>query len=683
MILSLIVGVYVLLTRYDCEDLKPLISKATLDATGRELTIGGDINLDIGFRPTIVLTDIKFQNALWGSRPELVKIKRFEIQVALFSLITGKIKIKRCVVIEPNVLLETDESGRLNFESISSTGKIKLPAVTINNIRVVRGRLSFKDGKSGKAYKILLKSLTAKAEGFYDLLEISSDGGFKGESFQVRGTLGPVPDMLNSEKDCTIDLTFKAFDITAKLKGSLKDPLHQRGLDLGFTIQAFDFTKLSKVVGRQLPLNEELQITGRISDVKPKSYQITDCGISLGGNRIEGLIEIDLSNKRPYFSSNLSSDNLDLRPLLSQLRKGGVDGVELSTSETKAGKLFSSTPLQIDVLTKVDGTATIKIKKLLLPRLALNNVSSEIVTKNDTLIVRPINATIGGGSLNGHVNLEILRKDAVVNTQFKANGVDLESMLKDLGMRNVMVGDLDVDILLSGQGASVANIMENIDGHVSVILGDGQILNKYIELLGSDLRTSVYRLLNPFKEKEAQTDIRCMVGRFDIENGLAKSSVLLFDTEHMCVVGGGESDLRQERLNISLKPIPKEGLGTQATGKFSLNLGELAKPFKLGGTLSDPSLTLDTKQTVIAVGKAIGGIALFGPFGIVAALIGKNSDDQNPCLAAIEIAKGGVNASLSKELEKKKSSEKSVPQSIMGVGESIGNSFEKLFGKEN
>lgn len=67
LILSLIVGVYVLLTRYDCEDLKPLISKATLDATGRELTIGGDINLDIGFRPTIVLTDIKFQNALWGS----------------------------------------------------------------------------------------------------------------------------------------------------------------------------------------------------------------------------------------------------------------------------------------------------------------------------------------------------------------------------------------------------------------------------------------------------------------------------------------------------------------------------------------------------------------------------------------------------------------------------------------
>ncbi len=192
--------------------------------------------------------------------------------------------------------------------------------------------------------------------------------------------------------------------------------------------------------------------------------------------------------------------------------------------------------------------------------------------------------------------------------------------------------------MLNGQGASVANIMENLEGHISIIMGDGKILNQYIELLCTDLSTSVYRLFNPFKEKEAQTDIHCMVSRFDIENGLAKSSVLVFDTEHMCVVGGGEIDLRQERLNMSLKPIPKEGVGTHATGKFSLNLGELAKPFKLGGTLSKPSLVLDTKQAAITVGKAIGGIALFGPFGIAAALVGKSSDNQNSCLAAIEMA---------------------------------------------
>ncbi len=681
LVLFFVVGVYILLTRYDCNDLKPLISQATLDATGRKLTIDGDINLDIGFRPTIVLTDIKFQNAPWGSRPELLQIRRFEIHVALFPLITGKIKIKRCVVFEPNILLETDESGRLNIDNISSTEKTNLPALAINNVKVIRGKLSFKDGKSGGTHEIKLKSFTANAQGFNNPLEISSDGDINGESFQVRGTLGPIADMLNPEKACTIDLTFKALDTIAKLKGSLKDPLHQSGLDLGFTIQAQDLTKLSKVVGKQVPFDEKFQIAGRVSDVKAKSYKITDYEISLGNNKIYGSIEIDLSNKRTHFSSDLFSDTLDLRPLLSLLRKSAVNDVGSSNSELNPEKVFSSTPLPIDVLTKFDGTATIKIKQLLLPNLALNNISSEIVMKNDTLVVRPINATVGGGSLNGDLNIDILGKDAIVNTQFKASGVKLESMFNDLGMKNVMEGDFDVDILINGHGASVANIMGNLEGYISIIMGDGQILNQYIELLGTDLSASVYRLFNPYKEKEIQTDIRCMVGRFDIENGLATSSVLVFDTEHMCVVGGGEIDLRQERLNMFLKPVPKEGVGTQATGKFSLNLGELAKPFKLGGTLSDPSLVLDPKQTAIAVGKAIGGIALFGPFGIAATLVGKSTDDQNSCLAAIETAKLGVTTSPSEEPEEKKSIVRSVSQNIKGIGGSIGNSFKKLFGK--
>ncbi|MBW1753436.1 MAG: AsmA family protein, partial [Deltaproteobacteria bacterium] len=60
LIVVLIVTVCAILLSYDYNDLKPQIAKAVWNATGRELTIGGDIKLKLGLIPAIVLTDIKF-----------------------------------------------------------------------------------------------------------------------------------------------------------------------------------------------------------------------------------------------------------------------------------------------------------------------------------------------------------------------------------------------------------------------------------------------------------------------------------------------------------------------------------------------------------------------------------------------------------------------------------------------
>ncbi len=730
LVLSFITLVYVLLARYDCNYLKPLISKATMDATGIELTIDGGINLDMGFRPTIVLTDIGFQNASWGSRPDLLKIRRFEVQVALLPLITGRIIIKRCVVFEPNILLETDKSGNLNIDIASLASKIKLPAFAIYNMDIIKGQFSFNNGESGRVYKVSLNTFSAKAHGFHDPVEITAIGNIDREAFQFSATLGPIVYMINPEKKYPVDLTLEAFDTIARMKGTIKDPLHQRGLDLGFTLKARDVTKLAQLAGKRFPIRESLLISGYISNVEAKKYKVTGCELSLGSNKIRSSINLDLSDKTPVFSSDISAETLDLRQplsqlkngapageelpapekkagklfssmplpidalrrldgtakirigkLLSQLKNGTPTGEELPVPEKKTGKLFSSMPLPIDALTTLDGTAKIRIRKLLLPGLTLSNISTVTVLKNDTLIAKPIKATIGCGSLDGHINLDILGDDAIMNTQFQAGGVALGSMLKDLGIKEVMEGDFNVDIMLNGQGGSVAGIMENLEGHISITMTDGQILNRYIELLGTDLSASVYRLLNPFKKKDTHTDIRCMASRFDIENGVAESSVLVLDTEHMCVIGSGELNLRQESLNMSITPLPKDGFGTKATGKYSLNLGLLTRPFKLGGTLSKPSLTLDRKKTAITVGKALGGIALFGPFGIAAALIGKSAGDQNPCLSAIETAKLGVDTSHGEEPEEDEGIVKGFSDDIKGVGESIKTSFKNLFSK--
>lgn len=170
-----------------------------------------------------------------------------------------------------------------------------------------------------------------------------------------------------------------------------------------------------------------------------------------------------------------------------------------------------------------------------------------------------------------------------------------------------------------------------------------------------------------------------MVSRFDIQKGLADSTALVFDTERMSVVGEGEIDLRTEKLDLSIKPVPKEGIGG-----FSLNLGELTKPFRLGGTLAKPSLAIDPTQAALTLGKAVGGVALFGPAGIAAALIGKSKGGkaENPCLAAIEAARTGVKPSTKeKPAEEKKGEPKKTEDVLKEIIAGVGDKLKGLFGK--
>ena len=180
-IVLVIVAVVIILTSYDFNDLKPLISKAVYDATGRELVIDSDIDLDIGFSPSLVLSDIKFQNADWGSRKEMVKVGRFEVKVALLPLIRKNIEVNRFIIKDPDILIETDKKGKGNFEFKTAEkvpavetkpevpeqgeGEISLPPLTINEFEIINGTLTYRDGKTGKSEVVKLKNLTAAVHG--------------------------------------------------------------------------------------------------------------------------------------------------------------------------------------------------------------------------------------------------------------------------------------------------------------------------------------------------------------------------------------------------------------------------------------------------------------------------------------------------------------------------------------
>ena len=121
----------------------------------------------------------------------------------------------------------------------------------------------------------------------------------------------------------------------------------------------------------------------------------------------------------------------------------------------------------------------------------------------------------------------------------------------------------------------------------------------------------------------------------------------------------------------------KGGVGGGSVGKVSSSLGELAKPFKLGGTLARPSLAIDTTQALTTIGKAVGGVLLLGPAGILTTLASTAPGDPNACLTAIESAKKKGKAGAGEKPGKEKGVEGEVKEGVKGIEEGIKGLFKK------
>jgi len=689
-IIILIVAVYAVLLSYDFNKMKPRIERAVLEATGRELKLGGDIELDIGFAPTLVVSNVSFQNAPWGSRPEALKVQRLEVQVALLPLIRGKIAVKRLILIKPEILIETNMAGvsNLEFKPQEKTmpvapekegpakAKVGPPAFSVGKIRVVDGRLTYKDGRSGKNYTLKLTRMTAVTAGMNDSIRIALRGAYNGGEFDISGRLGPLDALTDSDTEWPLHLTAKAAGVTLAIDGSIKDAFSRRGIKLKFKANAGDLNGLEETAGITLPIKGPIGLSGRLTDPASNVYRVAGLKLKLGKSDIAGNIDVTIAGPRPLLKARLFSDKLDLRQAFKQ-----GDSTETKRSGSikpaKDKKIFSRAPLPFSLLKTADADIKIKARQLITAQLALHDAAIGVSLKKGRLNVKPLKALVGGGAMDGSMEISPRGKTANLEARLKINKADLGRMLKDMDVTHAVEGKVDVDIQVRARGGSVKALMAGLNGRTSVVMEKGSIDNKFLRLLGGDLTSNVFRLINPYAAKEEATVINCMVSGFNIKDGLARSSALVLDTSYMSVIGDGRINLKTEGLNVSLKPVTKKGIGKSGLGKLSLSLGALAKPFKLGGTLGNPKLAIDPTQAALSIGKTIGGTALFGPVGIASALININKGDENPCLAAIETSRKGAGP---KNAKKRGVANKAAGRITEGV-EGVGKGLRKLFGK--
>jgi len=202
--------------------------------------------------------------------------------------------------------------------------------------------------------------------------------------------------------------------------------------------------------------------------------------------------------------------------------------------------------------------------------------------------------------------------------------------MSDLGalLDSTMIeGSLDLTADLRGRLTSghsdLRALAASLNGETSVIITDGYMQSRFLDLLAEDL------VLALVKEKAAdnQTRLHCLASSHGIKDGVAKSRMLLLDTEKITVVGDGQTDLGSEAIRYRLTPRPKDP-----------SLVSLATPIDVSGTLADPSAVPDSMAVAGSVAVAVVGNLLLPGVGLLLPLLSAGTGEAHPCM---DVLKGG------------------------------------------
>ncbi|QQP90972.1 AsmA family protein [Skermanella sp. TT6] len=153
-VLLLVVGaVLVIPSLIDWNSYKVDIAERISAATGRAVTLDGDIDLALLPRPTLSVAGARLAGLPGAAEPDMARLRKLDVRVAFMPLLSGRIQVQSIALIEPVIALEVMRDGRRNWD-FTPAGNAALSsnhlaeAVQLDKVTIENGTVIYRDASA-------------------------------------------------------------------------------------------------------------------------------------------------------------------------------------------------------------------------------------------------------------------------------------------------------------------------------------------------------------------------------------------------------------------------------------------------------------------------------------------------------------------------------------------------------
>ncbi len=311
------------------KEIREYIVERLSEMAGRELEINGEITVDLSWRPSVRLEDVRVANADWGKAPHLLELDALVVQLEMRRLLQGEVRLPRLSLIGPKLFLEVSDAGKPNWilggekqtivESAAVPGGKPGNLPRIDLLEIDKGELAYLDQSAPAPHWI--RGRIDKAGGSLDA---------DGVDFAAGGTLGEKPftivlrsasldDLRAGENPNPVYLLATTGSSRLLVDGTMVAPFKLQGIDLALEAHGPGFNALPLVTG--LPKSPSFDLSAHLArDAGP--WHLKDLNAAIGRSGMTGTLTLDLTGERPRISADLSAKTLAVGELLALVPKG-------------------------------------------------------------------------------------------------------------------------------------------------------------------------------------------------------------------------------------------------------------------------------------------------------------------------------------------------------------------------
>ena len=590
-------AIAVLVALWDWNWFKGPVERAVEARTRRSFTIGGDLDVDLGRVTAIRADGLDLGNAEWSQEARMAAVDRLEVRIEVWPLLFRReARIPEIRLSRPDVRLEVGPEREGNWNAFTGGDGGGMP-VRLRRLWIEDGHLLFLDPDGETEIDVQVASQPPGEGDAAPPVAIKGEGRWRAAEFQLEGSAQSPLDLQDTESPYRFDLHARAGNTRAHARGSLVDAFQFDTFAFQMALAGRDLEDLYPLLGLALPPTPPYSIDGQLSR-EGKFWHYRDFSGKVGDSDLGGSVTVETGGERTMFRADLVSRLLDLDDLAgflgAQPGAGSDDNAEAATAGAP-GRVLPDTPYQLEKLHAMDADVRLRAQRIEAD-LPLDDMDAHLFLDHGLLRLEPLNFGVAGGDIRSTVRMDARESPIRTTLDADVRGLNLGALFPDSTLAGDAVGRIGGHAKLSGTGNSVAQMLGSSDGELAVGMGRGEISALLVEVAGIDIAEALAFLVT----RDRKIPIRCAFADFAVADGVMSANALAFDTTDTIIVGEGQIDLGEERLDLLLRPRPKDR-----------SILSLRSPLVIGGTFSNPSFRPDFARLGLrgAVALALGSIA--------------------------------------------------------------------------
>jgi len=645
-ILGLVIGVVVVLfvvagiavsLLFDPNDYKDEITAAVQDATGRQLTLDGDLELAVFPTIRIAVGGATLSNAPgFGDQP-MARIGSATLSLALLPLLAKRIEISQARLEGLELNLARNRSGANNWQDLGGGGKPQAEApadggasapanldLGVGAIEIENARIVWNDAATGSRWELTDFGMTAEDFGIGERFPLRMEFGLKGADVAVKVATDMQATITLAENSYRLDELAVTIDGSgagwpggpsqAKLNfDSLAANLADETLELnGLTLEFLGITMAGSLSGQKLMSNLALTGAVDIREFAPRAVlerfgvnvQTADAAVLTRASAKANLLynsnqaglrdmqfklddstltgRVALEGERITYDLTVDDINVD-RYLPPAAEKSDAPAEEGSLDEVD---------LPLEVMKTVDARGELKFGKTQFSGLTLTNVALPLTVQNGAARLTP-SAQLYGGRFNGDIRIAVQGDSANMSVDQTLDDVNLAALGQDLLGSQDITGTGDVKLKLATTGRNLGAMRRDLDGDVSFTVTKGSLegIDLWFELRRARARLDGETL--PERGDAARrTTFSSLSATGVVDNAVLTNRDLNGTLDFMTVDGSGTVNLIDDKIAFDLVAKMVDGPVLQSDPAMVKYAGKTL-PLKVTGTIDAPSVLPD------------------------------------------------------------------------------------------